>query len=573
LTLLGLALAADPANPLTPPCRVPAHAVVATYRPQSDGIGNAVGVYDRDTGAQTCAIVLPRGTPPNVAVQRDGRIVVAVRAEKERNFSTDYGHVDVIAPDGRLLHRLDPETPGTDEVAVDNRGHVFVATGWQYYVNGATVSPPATLAMYDVDSMRLVRRYAVGTGFSGTFTVSPDGARVAVLSNVDQQSTQGDGRIDVLDAATGAVLRTIALGKNDYRLDDDAVLIRQNGNTWSVVSFATGARSGTRTFDPDADEIIDGVRYHSDDAMRPITQGGRLVDLSSTTTISRHVVTSGETLPPIVIEGVGGITAAVDPDPGLASARPGAETIPPPYPSLADVRRRVAAARGWVFTDAVSGKRIMQLGDFVRVEDPRERSVTVADCTSRAAMVVEGTYPREYRVIAMDPPLPNGVAALGEPIVHIIAPASVEVEVSAVDTKGLHSTLADAGYERRVSMIVPRNPPSVLDQGEYEYARGVTLASCARARFGGNVLGVEPDELLGARDLDVTVRAMSPALVHVRGSTPTIPANALLVHMESAPQGTLKAAFDVRDLQRIDASWAALFAPPPGYRATTSIAY
>jgi hypothetical protein len=43
--------------------------------------------------------------------------------------------------------------------------------------------------------------------------------------------------------------------------------------------------------------------------------------------------------------------------------------------------------------------------------------------------------------------------------------------------------------------------------------------------------------------------------------------------MESAPQGTLKAAFDVRDLQRIDASWAALFAPPPGYRATTSIAY
>src|SRR5271154_1392950 len=100
----------------TPLCRIPTHALLVS---STTGIHNDILIYDRDDASSTCEIHFPGGAPPSLAITRDGLIYVAVRPQKETDYSTDVGHIDVISPDGRLLHRYTQGIVGPSEIQLD----------------------------------------------------------------------------------------------------------------------------------------------------------------------------------------------------------------------------------------------------------------------------------------------------------------------------------------------------------------------------------------------------------------------------------------------------------------------
>lgn len=576
LFALALLESPDAASPLSPPCRVPAHALVASVRPQNDPIGNVITIYDASSAAQTCTIVLPRGIPPELAAAKDGRIYVAVRPEKQTNWSTDSGHLDVIAPDGRLLHKYAKGFEGIDSIALDGAGRLFVATGWPMFRNGATVNPVRSLAMYDAGSMALIRTFPVQADqdFRGGFSVSPDGGSIVLMYGQPSPAAKVEGHLDVLDVASGARKFSVPAPTNEWKVEGGNLLVGMPDHVWRVVSLSTGVVQGTRKIEDDPGYVIGGVHYQTEDRTRLVSdQHGPF--LLNTATIARRDVASGRVLPPIVIEGIGGVGAAVDPDPALASAKAGPEAVPPVFPSLEQLRRALPpGARGVQFDETTSGKRFTFLGDFARVDDPREHALTIVDCPARVALIAD-TSQRTYRVVIMDDTTVDAPGQVEPWVQHLKAPSSAEVTALPIPRAQLRSPIANFGYQTHVaiSLYGPAAPADVTED-EYEYASAVAAyPSCGRHTFAGEPLGLEPEVLQQEREFYETVRSSHSSVVRVSGAPPAIPLNSLLVHMEVRDRAKLAAIFDVRALQPINAAALPAFAAPDGYRADTTVPY
>jgi hypothetical protein len=577
--LLSLAFLTSPtaASPLSRPCPVPKHALVLYVRPQNDPIGNAIAIYDATSAAQTCEIVLPRGTPADLAVAKDGRIFVAVRSEKQTNWSTDSGHLDVIGPDGRLLHRHTKGFSGIDSIELDGAGRLFVSTGWLTFRNGATVYPTPSLAMYDASSMALIRTFPVQVDqdFRDAFAVAPDGGSIVLMYGQPNPAAKTEGRLDVLDIASGVRRFSVPAPTAEWKVEGANLLVGMPDHLWRIVSLSTGAAQGTRKSD-DADPgyVIAGVHYQTDDRTRPVSdQHGPFFLITST--ISRRDVASGRVLSPIVVEGMAGVTAAVDPDPALASVQPGAETVPPAFPSLEQLRRALPrGARGLRFEETTSGKRVTYLGDYARIDDPRAHALTIVDCPARLALIAD-TSQRSYRVVAMDDTTVDAPGLVEDWVQHLKAPSVADVIAVDISRAQLRSPVASFGYQTHVA-ISPYGPaaPANVTEAEYEYASSVAAhLSCGRHTFAGEPLGLEPEALPQERELYDAVRASHSSVVHVSGAPPAIPANSLLVHMEVGGDAKAAAVFDVRAIHPIDAGALPDFAAPNGYRADTTVPY
>jgi hypothetical protein len=564
----------------TPPCRVPKHALVVSLRPQSDAIGNDIAIYDRADGSHSCEIVLPRGAPPTVDVAGDGRIFVAVPAEKARNYSTDSGHLDIIGPDGRLLHRYDDDMEGIRSIVLDHHGHLVVSTGWQVFRNGGTVDLAATLAEYDASSMKRIRTFAVERDFRGDFAISPDGRTIVVEYNLRTgYKTAPEGRIEIVDIATGARKARIPLHTDDWRFDGSNLLARTGDGAGQLVSLSTGAALGTRKMARERDEhrstVVAGVRYEQKEGRVGMVSDSFGPSLTMTTTIIRRDVASGRALTPIAIEGLISSYVPVDPDPALASAQPGAETRPPAFPPLGDLRRALPPnARGVQFDDAVSGKRIAYLGTYARIDDSKERTVKIVDCATRLALIAD-TEQRTYRVVRMERTTIDEPSSVEDWVKHVKAPVSAQVEAAVVERARLHSPFASIGYRTRVAITFPRPGMGAdVTQAEYEYASGSAMPlSCARHTFGGEPLGLEPDVLPENAQLYDALRASASDAVHLTGAAPPIPPESILVHMEAGRGDKLEPVFDARNLRAIGAGALTEFTAPDGYRAEVTVRY
>jgi hypothetical protein len=579
LPLVAVVFAAWVPAPV-PPCRVPKQALVLSVRPQRDAIGNDIAIYDRADGSHTCEIVLPRGAPPGLQVAPDGRIFVAVPAGKATNFSSDSGHLDVIGPDGRLLHRYDDGMEGIDAIALDRHGHLVVSTGAAVFRNGALVDSAPGLAVYDAASMKRVRTLPVERDSRGEFTVSPDGRTVVAEYNLRTgYDTAPDGRIELLDIATGERKARVPLRSGDWRFDGANVLARTGPNAGQLLSIPTGAALGTRPMPREADEhqptVVGGVRYEQKDGPVGMTSDAFGPSLTMTATLTRRDVASGRELAPIAVEGVIFGYTPVDPDPALASVQPGPETRPPAFPSPEELRRALPAnARGVQFTDIVSGKRITYLGAYARVDDPQDRTIRIVDCSTRVALIADVDR-RAYRVVRMDKTTVDEPSAVENWVKLVKPPVSAAVEAAAVDRARLHSAFASTGYRTRVTLSYPA-PVTRADvkQAEYEYATGAALRpSCARHTFGGEPLGLEPDALFENAQLYDALRASVSGAVHATGAVPPLPPESVLVYMETGDGTNAAPVFDARNFGRIYAGALPLFAAPEGYRAETTVPY
>jgi len=504
---------------------------------------------------------------------------VAVLPTKEATYTTDAGHIDVIGPDGRLLHRFTDGAAGISGVALDLRGHLFVSTGWGAFINGEGTSPAGGLAMYDVDSLALLRRFDVTVPdseyYDGQFSLSPDGRDLAASIN----KKGGGFRVDVFDVATGK--RTLQIpvpGTPNVVLGGYAVfdgpnlVVRTGAQTWQVRSASTGAIIATRTLDGwNPPNVFGGIMYESHDDARGSVQSM----LAPTTTIARRETTSGRMLPPIVVKGMVFEFAPVDPDPSVTFTA-SADAAPPSFPSLAQLRERLRPdARGVEFDDAVTSKRFTYLGDYARIDDPGTHSVTIVDCTRQVALVAD-TNTRLYRVLRMDATTIDEHGAPDQFLLHLRPPASVVYAFSDVHRAQLRSPLAAMGYAIRytVSPNGSTQYASVLEE-EQEYASGLAAVypSCARHSFDGEPLWIEPPadpDLPSAASVE---QAYPPGIVSIVGAQPPIPRNSLRVHVEIGHGAALVPVLDLRNVHPLARAAVTQFAPPDGYAQDRSVRY
>lgn len=524
-----------------PPCPIPRDVFLAYP------FGNLLAMYDMRTMRPVCIVQLPDGPPAQFAVSQDGRIFVAVRSTKMTDFSTDAGHVDVIGPDGRLLHRFTQGIVGPWDIAVDRSGrNFFLYSDGDMTLNGAEAGGwTPTLGMYDADTGKLLRTYSLDPDqlAYSYFTVSPDGRAIDVAYSGKRS------RVETLDAASGALLRTAPVPK-------------------------------TRS-----PREIAGVLY-SDDVRAEEPSPGSNVPFDSVTTITRTIKASGQRLPPIVIRMLLNGYDVIHPDQNLAGATPGPDAREPVFSSAAQIRRSVpAAARGVQFDDAISGARYTYLGAYARADDPRAHAITIVDCARGLALIAD-TQKSAYIVRRMDattlteraPQRPEPKQINPRPTVLRTPNPRIKPDISYTVTPltraQLHSPLARIGFAKQFDFYpMGRVLGGQTMSDEVEYAgTPAPYPSCLNHPFGGEPLAITPQTIPMLSD---TIDSLDPRIlpfVH-RSGTPQDVSKNFLVYMARGSNGPLKAVFEIRKIRPVSVGGGSLFAPPPGYAQDRSPEY
>ena len=289
-----------------PPCQAPRHALVLVLSP-TGAINHQISILDRDTGKVTCALGLPKGSPPHAAVAIDGRIFVAVWPEKLTEQTTDAGYVDVIAPNGRLLHRLLPIVGGVTYIALDHHDHLFVSTGNEKYVNGNAMPLEGDLEMYDAHSLALVRTFKLDPQtFGGEFALAPDERTIAAVEGGTS------AHVAVFDVASGSLMGRFPV-PNPFRIEFKGpdILVVGNGNQPSrLLSPRSGASRVVQVPEWQPPELqLDGIAYKRRSADLGLFQ--------PRTVIERRDIHTGKSLAPFSIAGSAEDMFVVDPDPQL----------------------------------------------------------------------------------------------------------------------------------------------------------------------------------------------------------------------------------------------------------------
>jgi DNA-binding beta-propeller fold protein YncE len=171
----------------------------------SSGVGN-VAVLDAMSGRVLRTVAVGQAPGPMAVDQRTGRAFVI-------NQNSD--SVSVLDTHSGALVRTTNLGRDLFAVAVDEQtGRVFVANDIDLRANGGVSVPNGSVSILDATSGRLVRSVTVGM-FPTAVAVDARSGRVVVASKgpVDSNLVPlGNGTVTVLDARSGAVLRTVAVG-------------------------------------------------------------------------------------------------------------------------------------------------------------------------------------------------------------------------------------------------------------------------------------------------------------------------------------------------------------------------
>jgi len=191
--------------------------------------------------------------------ERTGRVFVASNGTRGRGGGTGQGRLSVLdattgrivrtIPLGNVNYRVQPEinTLATTAMAVDERtNRVFVVANiGQTDPNATPFSPPPKPGRVDVldgATGRVVRTVTVGVSPQGLAVDTP--TRHVFVSNrgFGAASSSQPGTVSVLDAMTGAVLRTVAVDPLGSTLTVDARRRRVYLPGGDVLDATTGAR-------------------------------------------------------------------------------------------------------------------------------------------------------------------------------------------------------------------------------------------------------------------------------------------------------------------------------------------
>src|SRR5919201_1853783 len=195
----------------------------------SSGLGD-VSVFDVMSGRLVRSITVGQAPGPIAVDQRTGRAFVI-------NQNSD--SVSVLdTHSGTLVHTTNLGGALFDLAVDEQTGRVFVANGNNVQVNGRLSVPDGSVSILDATSGRLVRSVTVGM-LPTAVAVDARSGRVFVENKgpVDGNLVPlGNGTVTVLDAHSGAVLRTIGVGTYPTALAVDeragrAFVVNASGTT------------------------------------------------------------------------------------------------------------------------------------------------------------------------------------------------------------------------------------------------------------------------------------------------------------------------------------------------------
>ncbi len=520
-----------------PPCPIPVHALVLGV--QTEARSNDIRIYDRDTGVRTCVVHLPFGEPQRVTVAADGRIFVVMPSDKVDDFTTDAGHIDVIGPDGRLLQQYTQGIVGPRGLLLLRNGDMLLLSGEPTTVNGDTVLGPSSLVLYD-SSMQVKRTYTIGSEVEGV-ALSSNERTIFVARTIFVPGKGYATQLDAIDLATGGPSseRPESRRSPDYRMEDGIRYeVRYRSNTYTPRSRAFGVF-------PSASTIV----------LQDVATKRSLPSIH----LERDILLDDVTL--------------VNPDPRLAHALAGAYLKPPVFPSIEQLREALPASAGGVqFDETISGRHYTYLGDYARIDDPKDHSITLVDCAREVAAVTSHAS-RTYRVLRMDATTLDQQGSPDPGIYSMGPPASVRIDNVLTDRALWQSPIATFGYETRYAIDVPYFGAPFTALTSYEFASFEVMPSCAMHSFGGEPLAMEPATLAQLAVMGRAMHEFSPAIVSIAHPEPVIPSNDLIVRMESGSTNKVKHLVDVQNLRPVDTDALSLFAIPAGYSQDLSTVY
>lgn len=552
-TALGVALA------LNPPCRVPKHAAaIMEDFSQANGLDATLAIYDLADAKRTCEIPLPGGPSPDIQVSADGMIYAAIQPHKNTEYTTDIGHLAVFSPSGRLIHRVYAGMEGIYEIQLDQRGHLFVTADEDAYVGGVSMITPRTFTMYDAKTLRKLRTFDLGPERWFRATVSPDGKYLAVSYDTQRNA----GHVDLIDPATCTLIRRISVPAESVEFEGSTLRVESQVGE-NLIDLPNGSPKPAPKKPEHFTETVDGITYS--EGRDPFVMPGQG---EQRTTFLRRRASDGVALRPLVARGIAFWPAFFSPSPTTLAATAGPETVLPKFPRAAELQRKAATARGISFDDAVRGRHYTYLGELARIDIPDKKVFVLVDCANNAA-VVASPETRTYTVYSIDPPYDETLkpreeqtsAAPGVP-----TPAPLMWRIRSLEKSDLHAESATIGYrvEDAGNTSHATSISNELNEREYALTDGA-IPSCAMRTYGGEPLPILPQRIFELSDFS-TQMMQHPLFVHVDGSPPVLPPNAILVHAEGMQQdGTVKISVDIKQLHSVGAEVLSQFAIPAGY--------
>jgi hypothetical protein len=474
-----------------------------TQRERLERATGKANIYVPGTATPICGVVLDEHRDPHAVVAApDGTVYVAERAELYYAGETDAGAVLAFSPTGTRLRRIVHGIANPAAMAVAPDGTLYVLSNGEVINRGTSVHVAAHVGVYPPGATAPSATYPLAERLLTNLALTPngelllgtyDGTRILRLRARDGAKLEGFVRPHASDDLRLAALRAQPNGMPAalYRAQSDSPALLM---TWSGPNAAQTIQvehAGDMDVAPDGSLVVivpwrsieadvfapqplrETLRFTVEGTAYRVTVGrdgnayfgGRGVlayDLRGNAVSSL----AADPLGPLVLADAARTTAPLTretPSPSLATPSP---------PNLADVRSRVASARGIAFDrvhilglpteprldvsweEAVALARssdgdvihVALLGPYMRVQSERSGTATIVDCAHRTVTTLDlAKHTARYAVAAADlgpRPTPEpGTAAYAAAIPlkpHIVVSPRPRVEIDGTLRAAYH---------------------------------------------------------------------------------------------------------------------------------------
>ncbi len=634
-----LAFGRPPLAPIRSCAIEPASVLIAESGDFSDGVPGQIAVYDRAAHRMLCALPVRGSYPRGVVTDARGFVYVADYATGYYADSTEFGSVSVSAPSGRIIHRITAGIAGDEALAMGRDDTLFVLNSGSGTERGQTVELGPTIAVYPAAALHPAYTYRVegpgplnvladGTvmlgvkggimslkadGSSSIYTHAPDAFPIAVdrFGHIFASSRQS-GVVTEYDTSTLRVLRRIpnitAQAMRGGAIDQAGTLYVPEPD--GIAVFPVDATTPSALIKSPLQNPY-AVAFDRDDIMY-VLYGGSYDPAARKETGKALAVYDRDrrflrSLPIDERHAPSQIAFAPESIPA-ARVTPGPEVLPPPIPSLAEMRSDVRTAatgiafertgRGMGPTDIGRLRRsqsldeplnVSHVGPLWRMDLPGLHTSVIVDCTAGLEIDLDTTkktyFPkrRDHDVRApskQQQALDRSTQALvkfftqhADPrrgSLRIVTIPLAPKKVNGVDAHGYLTTATfktgPAFIDRDGSGRRYRNTSGSVETQTYYADRITVQPPCGGAVFGGQ----QPPNVNGVRAEGVYQLLLGNATFEglaVAGRAPVASDDLIVMQQRrSSPQPPEGYTFEIKNVRTLGAKDVNLFAVPDDYR-------
>lgn len=475
-----------------PPCRIPAGALYVFTNGAFDSDRHIL-IYARTGGAPVCSVPVKSANIYQMTASADGFLFISYWPEKEYDLSTDFGSIDVYAPDGTLVHRLTNGLAGPRAFLLRGR-RLYVLNNGDAMEQGASAQLPPSIAIYDLFNDRPSRVVSLHLKRVEDFALTSTGGFAV--------ATSGDNAVVKIDRNGHELARASFDGADEIATDAVGHFYVRSHERSVTHQFDSSLRDlGVFPNIPATDAA--GHRYVSDGrAIRMLDANSRTVAAFSGQDAYHVQVSADQKVLARVSNGI----LIIDPhhpentrtlrmnvenfSPGAVRLRPTNATTPGPelaeaqYPGAAAIGAAVpAATKGIIYrqndlTTATLLARYAFLGPLLRVDEPAAHKIVLADCNSLTAAVLNTAHKTFYVAAAdraVSPPQPTESGAFRPP------------SNASLGSLRVQTTAAPGAFTRRVELAFGGERMATFLEVEY-LASAQPHSPCESRVFDGREL-------------------------------------------------------------------------------------